>query len=63
MSEETRIYIEQDIEQIRQTSVLPETYQILSEEEQINLITLVYTTQIESVQRIQNNFKQISLYQ
>lgn len=63
MNEETRLFIEQDIEQIRQTSVLPETYQILSEEEQINLITQVYTTQIESVQRIQSNFKQITLYQ
>lgn len=63
MNEETRLFIEQDIEQIRQTSILPETYQILSEEEQINLITQVYTTQIESVQRIQSNFKQITLYQ
>lgn len=63
MNDETRIYIEQDIEQIRQTSILPESYQILSEEEQINLITQVYTIQIESIQRIQNNCKQITLYQ
>lgn len=61
--ETNRSDIQHDIEHIKQTSVLPDDLNILSEEEQIAVISQVYTTQIESIQRMQNNFKQISFYQ
>lgn len=62
-NEETRQYIEKDIDEIRLSSQIPPSYQNLSDEEQLHLITQIYKTQIESIQRIQENLKEITYYQ
>ena len=45
------------------SSQIPPSYQNLSDEEQLHLITQIYKTQIESIQRIQENLKEITYYQ